>query len=135
MLEKYKLLECSFDGSVESIKNLKSVMWGSDEVNDNRAVLAIDAASINPQIKIDPSGKVTGFTEDGPQTVDPDYASILRLDANEYKKFVIDNKQYVSQFEFVVLLIPLDPTLGAVPVCITQTHSGYATVSIKDNLI
>ena len=135
MLSAYELTESAFDGSEDSIRNLKKIMWGEKEVEDNRCVLAIDAASLNPQVRISEKGEITGFTADGPKTVEPEYAYILREDAKEYKKFIIENKNYVSQYEFVVLLIPLDPTLRAFPICITQTHSGAATTSIKDNLI
>ena len=54
-----------FDGSESIIEQLKSLIYNSEILDQNRiCVLAIDAASITPQISINNEGIVNGFTDD-----------------------------------------------------------------------
>ena len=134
LLEKYKLnSEHPLDGSPEIINELKEALWDKDH-DDFRCVLAIDAASINPQVSISSDGTVTGFTNDGPKSVSPERAKILRESRKEYKLFIKQNKEFISKYEFVVLLCPLDPTQPTIPISCDEANSGSATQEIKDTL-
>ena len=99
-----------------------------------RCVLAIDAASINPQVKIAEDGTITGFTESGPSSVDPQFAKRLRKDPKEYRRFIKENLAYVAKYEFVVLLCPLDPAQPSFPISSCESNSGSATKEIKEAL-
>ena len=112
LLDKYNLSsDTCFDGSVETIQNMKERLWihNQEGEDDMRCILAIDAASINPQVSIDTNGHITGFTSDGPQVIDIEKANKVRTSAHEYRKFVKENARFVAKYEFVVLLIPLLP--------------------------
>ena len=92
LLKKYNLEAPEvFDGSTELIKSLKNFLWTAKEKEDTRCVLAIDAASINPQVRIDEEGNVTGFTAEGPKKVTKEEAQKLRESPKEYKKFIKEN--------------------------------------------
>ena len=123
----------SFDGQVQLIKNLMNSLW-VETGSDNRCVLAIDAASINPQIQIKSNGVVTGFVSGGPSEVTVTEAEKLRNSASEYKKFVKKNLKYVSKYEFVVLLCPLDPLKVPFPISVVEARSGTATKDTKNSL-
>ena len=134
LLEKYRLNgEHPIDGSPEIIAELRDALW-DNERNDTRCVLAIDAASINPQVSIAEDGTVTGLTEDGVQTVGPEEAKRLRKSQNEYKRFIMINKDCICKYEFVVLLCPLDPLQPAIPISCIEANNGSATQEIKESL-
>ena len=134
LLEKYKLNgDHPLDGSPEIINELKEALW-DNEGKDKRSVLAIDAASINPQISIAENGTVTGFTSGGPQKVSQEEAKLLRESRKAYKQFIKKYKKFVSKYEFVVLLCPLDPNQPTIPISCLEANSGSATKEIKESL-
>ena len=134
LLEKYKLNgEHPLDGSPEIINELSEALW-DNERSDKRSVLAIDAASINPQISISENGKVTGFTSEGPQQVTKEQAKLLRESRKAYTQFIKKYKKFVSKYEFVVLLCPLDPNQPTIPISCVEANSGTATQEIKESL-
>ena len=136
MLEEYGIDGIDFlDGSPDLIARLKDSLWkDKGEDNDMRCVIAIDAASVNPQVSISPEGKIIGFTEDGPQQVSPEEAKQLRSDSKAYKRFIKKNLQYVIKYEFIALLCPLDPDQVVIPISSIEANSGSATQEIKEHL-
>ena len=133
MLKQYNLTKECFDGSVESIKLLRSKLW-DETYDDNRCVLAIDAASLNPQVSIDLTGKVTGMTDDFPNNLTPEDALLLRTNHEAYKEFIKENKKYISKYEFVVLLCPLDERQMNIPIAYVEASSGTATQEMRELL-
>ena len=130
--EEYGFTSECFNGSKESIEMLRNKLW--KEGTDNRCVLAIDAASVNPQVKIDITGEVHGMTEEFECDLTPEEAMLIRVDPEEYKRFIAENIEYVSKYEFVVLLCPLDPAQMSFPVLCSVANSGAATEETRNSL-
>ena len=133
MLDHYQLTEENLNGSKESISILRSKLWNTD-FGDDRCVLAIDAASIKPQISIDLTGKVSGMINDFPNNLTPEDALLLRTDHSAYKNFVLDNLDFICKYEFVVLLCPLDQRQLSIPIAYVETNSGTATAEMRSLL-
>ena len=93
LFEKYNLRSYNaLDGSIELINTLKDSLWNSspDKTPDMRCVLAIDAASVNPQVCISKDGTVIGFTSEGPQSVSVEKAAELRDKIKELEKLIAE---------------------------------------------
>ena len=60
--DRLKEYNVKLDGTVDSLSQLKEKFYGT-EMDDNRAVVAIDAVSISPNITVKINGQVSGLIE------------------------------------------------------------------------
>jgi hypothetical protein len=113
LLAEMKIDADSFNGSPENIHALLRYCLPANF--NSKVVLAIDAASVTPDVYIHPNGTVTGVLK--PPLIDAEEASIITSDLAEYDKFVSRMSKQLIKAEFVMMLIPIDATLRSFPIC------------------
>ena len=125
-----------FKGEFDDIKLLIDIFYHQnlndsthasevDREGDNEVVLAIDAAAIRSNIKINDKGEVDGLIET--HTIPTEKAIELINNPYSFQQFCIDHIDETVRAMFVVLLVPTDPMKKAFPLCEIKGTSGAAT--------
>lgn len=126
MLSQYQI---SLDGSIQSIKNLVDTFYDKD-FTDKRAVVAIDAVSISPNITIDNSGKVTGLIDI--KSIKKEEAEIIINSPDKFVEFIHSNIENVIKYYFVCYSCPLNKNSISIPFCIIPRSNGNACKTVLE---
>lgn len=110
-----------FDGSTASIAHLKE-MFSPDK--DLEVVLAIDACSATPSVRVSKTGLVTGLLHD--RQLSQEEYELIRQSVHEFQRMLKDVKDEIIRYHFVVLALPLDPNIKPFPVFVSRNTSGTA---------
>lgn len=135
-LNEMRLSPDIFDGSLIGITKIFESCWKSDETEDNRCVLAIDAASVTASVVAHKDGTVTGLNRY--ERIDEAARSALKEGIDAFISFVDMNKEDICKYYFVLFINPLSPWRKPFPILSLKTSSGQAndaTVCFVNELI
>lgn len=136
-MKKYKqeihnewgLDEHLFNGS---LINLQKLIRINSNYQFTEAVIMVDAASVTPYVSIDNKGNVTGLLNI--DTIDIDLTEHLLDDKENFCQFLLDNKKFIIESEFVFMISPIDGSSDPFPIYVKSSHSGNATTDITDDI-
>ncbi|KAK8887912.1 hypothetical protein M9Y10_038971 [Tritrichomonas musculus] len=111
---KYGIGGDILNGSFESIKQLKELLWKSE---DQRCVVAVDAASVNTKLQIHKDGQVDGLLEE--LTIDSDIVDLTSTDIDIF---------------FVFYVCSLSEQNRSFPIFIKEKNNGAANEEILRDL-
>ena len=120
-----------YNGSPENVEKLLHVFLENFNEKED-VVLAIDACSLNSNVRIKADGSVTGLTNTF--QISPKEADLYLNNYSAFNSFLQQHYKEIISAAFVVLLIPVDPTKHAFPILAKQTASGSATEEIEQLL-
>ena len=115
-----------FNGDSENISVILEKCLPMDF--SSRSILAVDSAHVTPYVSIHCNGTVRGLIEK--KSICEKLAQKLVNDDREFSKFVCSNQKNIIGAEFVLMLIPIDASHRAIPICSFQSNHGTATESI-----
>lgn len=119
-----------FDGSQDSINRITRLLWKNQ--TDKRCVIAFDAASLTPNIRIHQDGSTDGFTNS--IHITEAEAEKLLSDKQLYYSFVKSKQKFIAKYAFVGLLIPLQPKLTSIPIKCIWSNTGNCTSKILQQI-
>ena len=112
-----------FDGRLENIAIILKKCLPVDF--NSKTILAIDAAHVTPYVSVHCNGSVGGLI--GLTNISQKLANKLIEDEKEFTTFVSSNVRKLIKAEFVLMLIPVDASHRAVPICCIPAAHGTAT--------
>lgn len=112
------------DGSVDSINKLLSFCWNKEVDDDNRCVIAVDAASITASVVINKIGEVTGLTTH--LKIEKAAREALAEGIDAFSEFIEANKSEICKYFFICYLNPLSPNRKPFPIVAVKTINGNA---------
>ena len=122
-----------FNGDDENVSLLIDTLFPKNITEEQKnVILAIDAASVRANITIDENGLVTGLKNR--MTLDKTEAKTLIDNESKFKEFCVSHIKEAIQAIFTVLLIPLDNSIEAFPICEIAAECGNATEEILQKL-
>jgi hypothetical protein len=125
-------IDCdAYNGSPRNIENIIRFFLSGDF--DGRAIIAIDAASVTPNVTIHYNGAVTCLIE--PLAISDEESEEIIGDPERFDNFVSDHADTIVKAEFVVMLIPVDASHKAFPICCFPATHAIATAQMLDTVI
>lgn len=112
------------NGSPESIEQILSICWNETVDDDNRCVIAVDAASVTASVVVNQTGHVTGLTN--PQKITKAARDALAEGIDAFTEFIEANKTEICKYYFLCYLNPLSPNRKPFPIVALKTVNGNA---------
>lgn len=122
--------ENMFDGTLENITVILQKCFPVDF--NSRAILAIDAAHVTPYVSVHCNGSVSGLL--GLKMICQKLANQLIEDEEKFTTFITSNLRKLIRAEFVLMLLPIDASHRAVPICCIPAIHGTATETTLKNI-
>ena len=132
ILAQYQI---SLDSSIQSIENIAETFYEQDFV-DRRAIVAIDAVFVSPNIVIYKNGKVKGVIDI--DSINPEEAESVINSLDKFVHFIQNNIEKVVKYFFVLYLWILNKNHISIPYCIIPLSFGNSNntiLEIFDNVL
>ena len=121
-----------FDGSREDVTYIFKNFYNDHESLAQGGILAIDGASIEPNVVIHENGDVLGIA--GLSKIDPSEAKEIIADIEKRKEFYKQHEKQILSHIFIILFCPTSCNLQYIPIMKCEVCSGSATDEIKNKL-
>jgi hypothetical protein len=128
--EEMGVTENTFDGTLDNIKFLIRTHYTGDSYPTS--ILAIDAASVTPDVRIKPNGEVLGLVH--PLTISQRDVSFYTSNPDAFARFMHFHQNSIVKGVFVIMLIPVDRSQKAFPICCIPVKHSTATADILNAL-
>lgn len=119
--EKYGIIDNILKGSYESLSQLFSLFWKSQ---DKRFIVEVDTASVNAQVLIKKNGDVEGLLED--MKHESDLVDLYSTNTDEFYSFYMQNHDEIVKYFFVYYICSLSDQNRSFPILIRKKASGFA---------
>lgn len=134
LLQQYGITNDLFDGSIENILKILSLFL--PENYGGKLIIMVDAAYITPYVEVKSDGTVNGLLNC--KRIPEELANQLIESEPHFLQFIQENKNFIIQAEYGIMLSPTDPQYKPFPIGCIRSTSGKASeeiIQIVESLI
>ncbi|KAK8853622.1 hypothetical protein M9Y10_017183 [Tritrichomonas musculus] len=128
--DQYGITDDIFNGSYLSINRLIKLFWKSEE--DNKCIVAVDAASVKAKMTLHKDGTVEGLMHD--LKIDLDDYDLITTNLDAYYSFFELHRDEIVKYYFVFYVCSLNNENKSFPICLKKKENGSANLEITQIL-